>query len=165
MADGPDDTFDSGGAQVSDLKAIPLAWEPVYAVNDFWDGPRGGVACVQGVPHIYQSIFDDSADDYLGSCRVSPIAPDVLALVLEDWQIWLRWSDAFQLGEVTLESHPALPADRPRHDEIQSMLLGRLQVDQANCRTLTAQYRHTGEKRWEGWEVAWSAPKNSNLEP
>jgi hypothetical protein len=38
---------------------------------------------------------------------VQPIDPELLALVLEDWDIWNRWSDAFDRGEASQETHPA----------------------------------------------------------
>jgi len=71
-----------------------MAWERVYTINDFWDGARLGVADVWGYPHVYQSPFDPSLDDYSDFYLVAPIEQDLLNLVLEDWEIWKRWSSA-----------------------------------------------------------------------
>jgi hypothetical protein len=37
---------------------------------------------------------------------------------MEQWQIWLRWKAAFHANETTLETHPALPHERSRYDEL-----------------------------------------------
>jgi hypothetical protein len=59
----------------------------VLTINDYYDGPRLGVAEFRGVAHIYESEFDHSSDDYGDTYVVSPIEPELLALVLEDWAI------------------------------------------------------------------------------
>jgi hypothetical protein len=51
---------------------------------------------------------DDFSDYYL----VSPISAELLVLILEDWTVWMRWIAAFGRGETTMDTHPALPADR-----------------------------------------------------
>jgi hypothetical protein len=59
-----------------------VAWERVPTVNDFWDGPRRGVAEVSGGPHIYESPFSETKDDFEEFFLVSPIETDLLALVI-----------------------------------------------------------------------------------
>ena len=86
---------------------LPRAWERVFTVYDSWDGPRRGIAEVSGRPHIYGSSFNDTKDDFEEFFWVQPIDPELLALVLEDWDIWNRWSDAFDRGEASQETHPA----------------------------------------------------------
>jgi len=49
-----------------------VAWERVYTINDFWDGPRFGVADVSGRPHIYESPFDSGKDNFEDFFVVSP---------------------------------------------------------------------------------------------
>lgn len=132
-----------------------MAWERVYTINDFWDGPRLGVADVNGLPHIYQSQFNDRRDDFDDFFVVSPIDPELFQLILEDWEIWVRWSDAFDRGETTQHTHPALDYDRPRHDELNKLIGNRLKPDLANARTLKAQFRSI-QKGWNGMEVRWS---------
>lgn len=105
-----------------------MTFEPVYTVTDFHDGPRRGVASFEGSPHVYESEWDDEGDDYAHTFLVSPISDDDLRLALEDWAIWLRWSAAFNAGTTTIDTHPALPADRERHLELNSLLRQRLVI-------------------------------------
>ena len=77
----------------------------VLTVNEYYDGPRLGVAELNGVPYIYEAEFDHSTDEYGDTYFLSPIDPELLALVLEDWAIWCRWDAAHKRGEATLASH------------------------------------------------------------
>lgn len=131
-----------------------MAWERVYTINDFWDRPCLGIANVEGVPHIYQSLFDSAFDDFTDHYLVCPVDPELLELVLEDWAIWIRWSEAFDLGLVSRESHPALPADRMRHDELHTRIGSRLSVDPICGRKLWARFRNV-ERGWNNVEVEW----------
>src|SRR5271165_1788256 len=99
-----------------------MAWERVHTINEFLDKPRLGVADVDGVRHVYQSPFDGALDDYAEYFLVAPIAPDLLDLVLEGWGIWIRWVQAFELGETSKATHPALPEERERHEEIKRLI-------------------------------------------
>lgn len=115
-------------------------FERVYTVHDYWDGPRSGFADFQGVPHAYVSIFRDDLDDYDPEYRLWPVATDVLALALEDWEIWERWQDAFHAGETTISTHPALPADTARHREIRPVIDKALEVPAEGYRLATADF-------------------------
>lgn len=101
-----------------------MAFERVYTMTDYWDGPRRGIADFQGQPHLYESKFlDEDYDDVFDLC---PVDHETLALALEDWAIWLRWESAFHEGRTTTATHPALPDDRARHDELAPLLAARL---------------------------------------
>ena len=76
----------------------------VLTVNEYYDGPRLGVAELNGVPYIYEAEFDHSTDEYGDTYFLSPIDPELLALVLEDWAIRCRWDAAHKRGEATLAS-------------------------------------------------------------
>jgi hypothetical protein len=39
-------------------------WDSVLTENEYYDGPRLGVAIFKGVPHIFEAEFDHSGDDY-----------------------------------------------------------------------------------------------------
>ncbi len=98
-----------------------MAFDTIYTMTDFYDGPRKGVANYGGVPHLYESCWADigsESDVFL----LTPISVDVLALAREDWDIWLRWSAAYHAGLTTTETHPALPQDRARHTELELLL-------------------------------------------
>lgn len=104
----------------------------VYTMTDYFDGPRGGVADFEGRPHVFRSLFQRSRDD-AGELQedvfvLKPIDLATLELMLEDWEIWLRWECAFKAGQVQLDTHPALPSDRARHDEIRPRLKALLEL-------------------------------------
>ena len=105
--------------------------ERLYTITDWFDGPRLGIADYRGGPHLYESRWDDALDFWEGEDReenycyyywLSPIAADVFALGLEKWEIWKRWRYAWDQGEVDISTHPALPEDRERHDQIELLL-------------------------------------------
>ena len=132
-----------------------MAWERVDTINEFWDHPRLGVADVRGEPHIYQCPFDEASDDYSDFYLVSPIDPELLGLVMEDWAIWIRWCEALDRGDTTRDTHPALPEDRQRHDELRVLIGPRLSASPQNCRKLSAEFRNVA-LGWNGVEVQWS---------
>ena len=117
-----------------------MGLDRVYTVNDYYDGLRLGIADVDGVPHIYEAEFDHSSDEYGDTYFVSPVDEGLLALVLEDWEIWLRWDSAFKRGEVSIESHPALPEDRERHEALKIAIGDCLKVDRAQAKYMKARF-------------------------
>jgi len=102
--------------------------EIVYTVTDYYDGPRGGIADFRGKPHVYSSVWDKAADDWSNTFFLQQVDDETFRLALEDWAIWCRWERAFHAGETTLATHPALPAERTRHDELTTILTPRLQI-------------------------------------
>jgi hypothetical protein len=134
-----------------------MTWDRVLTTDDYYDGPRLGIAEFHGVPHIYEAEFDHNSDDYGDTYFLSPIDGDLLSLVLEDWQIWLRWNAAYRKHEVTAESHPALPGDRERHEVLKQAIGDRLRSDPARRTRLRAKFDfsepHDG---WDGTKVEWS---------
>ena len=117
-----------------------MAWDRVHTVNDYYDGPRLGIADVDGVPHIYEAEFDHSSEEYGVTYFVSPVDENLMALVLEDWGIWLRWDSARKRGDAPVESHPALPQDRERHEALKIAIGDRLRVDRAHAKHLKARF-------------------------
>jgi len=100
-------------------------------MTDYYDGPRGGIADFEGRPHIYNSVLDDLRDGYTDTFLLMPIEEDLFQLALEDWAIWCRWEDAFHTGKATPETHPALPQDRARHEELKRLIGDRLAANPA----------------------------------
>jgi hypothetical protein len=130
----------------------------VLTVNEYYDGPRLGITELNGVPHIYEAEFDHSTGEYGDTYFLSPIEAELLALVLEDWAIWCRWNAAFKRGEVTLESHPALPNERMRHEELKRAIGSRLKTDPMNRLYFKAKFSMTApEADWDGMIVEWQA--------
>ncbi len=104
--------------------------ERVYTMTDYYDGPRGGIADYHDVPHLYDSLWPEDAkhspEPFL--FLVMPIDRDTFELALEDWRIWRRWEKAHKEGLETEDSHPALPEERARHEELKKLLGGKLKV-------------------------------------
>lgn len=120
----------------------------ILTINEYYDGPRLGIAELNGVPHIYEAEFDHSSDEYGDTYFLSPIAPDLLALVIEDWEIYLRREEARQKKEVALETHPALPQDQARHESLKLEIGDRLRADPENRIYLRAKFGDGENVRW-----------------
>jgi hypothetical protein len=139
-------------------------FETVYSVNDYYDGPRRGVADFNGQPHLYESEWNDTENNYSEVFCLSPVDQQTLDLVREDWEIWLRWERAFHDRQTTHDTHPALPDDRRRHDEIAKLLDQRLRTSVHPVRAL-ATFRRATHLFWDGkghsppLEVQWQPIK------
>jgi hypothetical protein len=120
-------------------------YENIYTITDWYDGARAGVADFNGQPHYYECLFDESLG-YTSTYLLHPIDAETLRLALEDWEIWERWDAARKEGRVDLETHPALPEDRARHDEIEAMLKKKLVIDPACDVKAEADFRGLGSE-------------------
>ena len=100
------------------------AFERVYTVTDYYDGPREGIADFRGQPHRYLSVGWRTPAWVSGDERfeLRSLSPDALVLELEHWAIWRRWEQAFHVGRTDNSTHPALPADRARFEAIAAEL-------------------------------------------
>jgi hypothetical protein len=96
---------------------------------DYYDGPRKGIALYNGKPHLYESRWTDIDTELEDTFLLMPLSSDIVELALEDWEIWLRWQHAFDRKEATIETHPALPEDRVRHNELAIILESKLLID------------------------------------
>jgi hypothetical protein len=96
--------------------------EMVFTVDDYYDGPLKGIANFQGKPHFYERIFDSATDDYSDIYRLTPIDDRIFRLAMEEWEIWRRWEVAFHAGRAKMGSHPALPEDVAKYDELKRAL-------------------------------------------
>src|SRR5262245_5851879 len=96
--------------------------ERVYVENEWYDGPRAGIADVGGVPHRFKSQFDEAEDDYLDTFLVWPVDADTLGLEIEQWQIFVAWNDLYESGASDVNAHPGHGGVSGRWDEIQAKL-------------------------------------------
>lgn len=115
-------------------------YEVIYTVTDYWDGRRKGVAAFQGRPVYYENLFDAQADDYTDIFLLTPISADLLQLAREEFQIFLRWRAAFDRGEESLGTHPALPKDQHRFEEISPILRNNLRTDPTKAIKASAEF-------------------------
>jgi len=96
--------------------------EIVFTVTDYYDGPLNGISNFRGQPHFYERVFDSAQDDYSDMYRLTPVDEPTFHLAMEDWEIWCRWELAFHTGKAKIGSHPALPEDAARHEELKHIL-------------------------------------------
>jgi hypothetical protein len=129
----------------------------VLTIHDYYDGPRLGVAELNGIPHIYEAEFDHNTDEYGDTYFLSPIDRELLAFVMEDWEIWCRWDKAQKRGEAISETHPALPHERARHEELEHLIGSRLKANPANRKRYRGSFSTPPECRgtWNGTLVQW----------
>ena len=114
--------------------------ERVYVENDWWDGPRSGVADVLGSPHRFASIFDDESDGWTDAYIVYPIDEETLRLELEQWAIFVEWNERYEAGEADTDSHPGQGGVSRRWDEIEDLLRERRAAAPPNATRATAEY-------------------------
>jgi hypothetical protein len=96
--------------------------EHVYVEREWYDGPRAGIADVNGVAHRFDSLFDEKDDEYLGTFRIWPIETAMLELEIEQWRIFVEWNALYEAGKVATDSHPAHGGRSARWDEIEILL-------------------------------------------
>ncbi len=85
-------------------------FEHVFVENEWYDGPRAGIANVNGLPHRFLSQFDEGDDEYLGMFLLWPVDADELALEQEQWQIYVTWNERYEAGAADIDSHPVARA-------------------------------------------------------
>jgi len=138
--------------------------EQVLTVEYYWDGPKTGVATFKGEPHVYECVFDDRLDEWSWFYLLKPMDPGTLQLVMEKWQIWLRWEEAHHTGQTTISTHPALPADRPRFMELKGILNSKLEVSASSEFAAHAEFVRLGPPGASGpWSVVWSIVDRASL--
>ena len=80
-------------------------------------------------PIYYECQFDVLRDDWSAVYLLKPLDEETFQLLMEDWDIWSRWRAAFEAGTVSQDTHPALPENRERHMEIETLLKERLIIN------------------------------------
>jgi hypothetical protein len=118
-------------------------YEPVLVENDWYDGPRSGLAHVQGVLSYFESSFADIApnepDDIF---LVWPASPDPVDWEREQWAIFAAWNQRREAGETTADTHPGHGGIDARYDELQALLEPQ-RIAPDNARRFRAQWRFT----------------------
>jgi hypothetical protein len=127
-----------GGGGFADKTA---EWDRVHTIDDFFDIPRRGVADFRGKPHVYSCRFDETRDDWTDKFELMEIDPELLQLVLDQRNLWLRWREAFDRGETTIETHPVLLADKARYEELQALIGKRLDISPDRSVLMNGRFR------------------------
>lgn len=120
--------------------AIEKGYDLVYTVHDYFDGPLKGIADNEGIPHVYQRIFDEVQDDWSNRYYLKSISTSEFSVVLEEWATWEKWIQAFNQGLVNLESHPCLPEDRERKKELRALVNIIFRIDLDSCLIATGEF-------------------------
>ena len=128
-------------------------YEAVYTETDWYDGPREGIADFGGKPHAYQCIFDDAKENWSDIFLLRLVDEETFQLALEDWQIWLRWDEAYRAGRVSVSSHPALLEDRERHEQLAPILTARLKIQPVGALQAKADFKYIDKKASVRWTV------------
>jgi len=123
-------------------------YEEVFTVTDYYDGPRKGVANFRGQPHFYDCLFNQANSEYSDLYHLTPLPDRIFELAKEDWAIWKKWEAVFHSGGTTIESHPALPQDRARHEEIRAILDSALTTNVAVCVTQRGSFARLGSEEY-----------------
>ncbi len=138
--------------------------EQVLTVEYYWDGPKTGVARFKREPHVYECVFDDRLDEWSWFYLLKLIDPETLRVVMERWQIWIRWEEAHHTGRTTMSTHPALPADRPRWLQLTRILDSKLEVSASSDLAANAEFERLGPPGASGpWSVMWSTVDRASL--
>lgn len=92
------------------------------------------------VLHISMNACSPTSVRIIRTATVSLGCDEAFRLALEDWEIWTRWEKAFKAGQTTENTHPALPEDAARHEQIGSILDGQLKTVPAKSITRSAKF-------------------------
>jgi len=118
-------------------------FERVHIELDWWDGPRSGLADVDGAPCYFQSVdLCEPDDEFL----VWPASGLALALEREQWAIFVKWNHRYETGSATVDSHPGQGGISARYDELQDLLAPHRAVP-SGARRLAADLRQLGSRR------------------
>jgi hypothetical protein len=136
--------------------------EHVLVENEWYDGPRAGVANVNGHPHRFVSQWDEEEDEYLGTFLVWPVDAEEVALEQEQWRIFVAWNEQYEAGEVDTATHPGHTGINERWDEIALELASRRETAPSSAKRAKAQmvclereqcYAPSGPAYQLSWEV------------
>ena len=138
-------------------------YERVFTVTEYYDGPRIGIANYRGNAYFYECIFDEAKDDYSEVFQLTPLDPETLQLAMEDWEIWRRWELAYHDGKTDLDTHPALPHETNRHQELKLILDRVLVTDPTKAISQVGQFDVLGASSlpkgvMRPLQVKWSSP-------
>jgi len=138
-------------------------YETVFTVSEYYDGPRGGLANFHGVPHLYECVFDEASDAYSDSYLLMPVGPDLLTAAMTNWKLFLKWRTAYDAGQTTLATHPALPEDKAQYDETRRALEQAVESARPMATRVKGEFEVLGEPNLPRdvhtrWQVRWTAP-------
>jgi hypothetical protein len=78
-------------------------YEVVFTVDEYYDGPRTGVANYLEKPHFYECPFSPKTG-YSNFYYLTPIDEEVFHLALAAFGIWRKWELVFRTRKVANKS-------------------------------------------------------------
>jgi hypothetical protein len=95
-------------------------FEHVYVELDWYDGPRAGLADVNGVPHYFAAVNDDNGDD--DEYVIWPATTRAVAMEQRQWQLFVAWNDRYENGDATVCEHPGHGGVSEEYDRLTEAL-------------------------------------------
>lgn len=146
-------------------RLIADGFERVYVELEWYDGPRAGLADVDGKSHYFQGYDYDHADEADEYC-VWPANDVAVEREREQWAIFVRWNERYEAGTAGLETHPGHGGIDARYDELDLLLAPFRQVPD-DARWLAgelrfdagARYRAEGPGYWFRWRPSRRGPR------
>jgi hypothetical protein len=108
-----------------------MRYERVHTVWDLYDGVRSGIADLNGAPHYFASVFDETADEYSDNFKLYPIGPEFMQRAMRKCDIYRAWERKFLSGQADLKTHPGHGGINAEYDQLKSWLddqIARLQA-------------------------------------
>jgi hypothetical protein len=113
-----------------------MTYERIYAIWDYFEGPRSGIADYLGVPHHFVNDFDEDKEDYTDKFTLRPIDNTTLQMIQRQWDIWRSWELAFHNGQRDKASHPALPGQDETYAQLGIEI--KTEIETNTARTIVA---------------------------
>jgi hypothetical protein len=140
-----------------EAQLIADGFERVHVESEWYDGPRAGLADVDGKPHYFEGWNHDPAGEH-EEYRVWPASDVAVEWEREQWTIFVRWNERCEAGVAGPESHPGRGGIAARYDEL-TRLLERFRQAPDDARQLVgelrfdhgARYRVDGPDYWFRW--------------
>jgi hypothetical protein len=123
----------------------------------FWDRPQTGIADFCGIPHVFECQFSEADDEWTDLFWLREVDERLFTLAEEQHAIFSRWRAEFAAGATTLETHPALPSDRPRYDELTALIGDGFAVQPEHSKVLRGSFSLSPEDPKQ-LLVTWSEP-------
>lgn len=161
---GTADRYPLGVAETWDERQlIEDGFERVYVDLEWYDGPRMGLAEIDGLPQYFEGWDYDHADegdegDEGDEYSVWPASEAAVAMEREQWAIFARWNERYEAGTARVDSHPGNGGIDARCDELTSLftpcrqapdgarrLVGEVRFDDGD------RYRVDGVDYWFRW--------------
>ena len=90
--------------------------ESVHMVWEIYDGPRSGIADLDGVPHYFECLFDEEKQDWSEKFDLKPISESLFENATEQWKIYRDWEEKYHSGNLSIDTHPGNRGVNPRYD-------------------------------------------------